>query len=164
MSRSLPVARTASHRDEALGRGFITAAVLSTAAIQPLADLNDSHAFNDDWPAHAHFHDLAALGMLEICCATSMYLLRTRRGDRRLNTAVAAILPAAFRAPFFPAHLTSGSSLDDSTAHHPGPKVPRVGRFKIYPNAAAAAVELGLLAAGWWRFRRAQPPVDDAGR
>jgi hypothetical protein len=61
-----------------------------------MADFNSSHAFNEDWPPHAHFHDLAAIGMLEVCCATSLYLLRTRRGDQRLNTAIAAILPAAF--------------------------------------------------------------------
>lgn len=139
------------------GTGLITAAVVSTAVIQPLADLNRSHAFNEDWPPHAHFHDLAAIGMLEICCATSLYLLRTRRGDRDLNTAVAAILPAAFWAPFFPAHLVSGSSLDDATAHHPSPKVPRLGRLAIYPNATAAAVELVLLATGWWRFRSSRP-------
>lgn len=149
--------RPASTRGEKLGRGLITAAVVSTAIIQPLADLNASHAFNEDWPAHAHFHDLAAVGMLEICCATSFYLLRTNRGDQRLNTAVAAILPAAFWAPFFPAHYVSGSSLDDSTAHHPAPKVPRVAGFRIYPNASAAAVELGLLALGWWLFRRTSP-------
>lgn len=148
--------RSTSARNEKLGTGLIAAAVVSTAVIQPLADLNNSHAFNEDWPPHAHFHDLAAIGMLEVCCATSLYLLRTRRGDRHLNTAVAAILPAAFWAPFFPAHFISGSSLDDTTAHHPAPKVPRVGRFKIYPNASAAAVELGLLALGWWRFRQSR--------
>jgi hypothetical protein len=137
-------------------KGPDTAAVVSTAIIQPLADLNDSHAFNEDRPPHAHFHDLAAVGMLEICCATSLYLLHTRRGDRHLNTAFAAILPAAFWAPFFPAHFIAGSSLDDTTAHHPAPKVPHVGRFKIYPNASAAAVELGLLALGWWRFRQSR--------
>jgi hypothetical protein len=154
MQMSALAGRT-STRGASLGRGLIAAAVISTAIIQPLADLNDSHAFNEDWPAHAHFHDLAAVGMLEICCATSLYLLRTSWGDQRLNTAVAAILPAAFWAPFFPAHFVSGSSLNDSTAHHPAPRVPRVGRFMIYPNATAAAVELGLLALGWWLFRRA---------
>ena len=141
-------------RDEAVGRGIITAAVVSTAVIQPLADFSSSHAFNEDWPPHAHFHDLAAIGMLEACCATSLYLLRTQRGDRRLNTAVAAILPAAFWASFFPAHFVSGSSLDDGTAHHPSRRVPRVGPVRIYPNGAAAAVQLSLLALGWWRFRR----------
>ena len=60
---------------------------------------------------------------------------------------------AAFWAPFFPAHLVSGSSLDDTTAHHKGPKLPKVGRFTVYPNASIAAVQLALLAAGWWRFR-----------
>lgn len=149
-----------SHRNELIGKGLITAAVVSTAIIQPMADLNGSHAFNEDWPPHAHFHDLAAIGMLEICAATSLYLLHSKRGDRQLNTAVAAILPAAFWAPFFPAHFISGSSLDDTTAHHPGPKTPRLGRFTIYPNATAAAVELAVLAAGWWRFRTSRRTTD----
>lgn len=137
------------------GRALITTAVVTTAAIQPIVDLSGSHAFNEDWPPHAHFHDLAAIGMLEICCATSLYLLNSSRGDRVQNTAIAALLPFAFWAPFFPAHFVSGSSLDDTTAHHKGPKAPSVGRFKIYPNATVAAVEIALLAAGWLRFRRA---------
>lgn len=134
------------------GRGLIAASVVTTAVIQPLADLNGSHAFNEDWPEHAHFHDLAAIGMLEICCATSLYLLRTRRGDLAQNTAVAAILPAAFWIPFFPAHLVSGSSLDATTAHHRF-RNPRIGRFTIYPNATVAVLQLCALAAGWLRFR-----------
>jgi len=141
--------------DRIPGRGLITAAVLTTAAIQPIVDLSGSHAFNEDWPPHAHFHDLAAIGMLEICCATSLYLLNTTRGDRVQNTAIAAILPLAFWAPFFPAHFVSGSSLDDTTAHHKGPPTPKIGRFTIYPNASVAALEIALLAAGWLRFRRA---------
>lgn len=137
------------------GHGLIAAAVVTTAAIQPIVDLSGSHAFNEDWPPHAHFHDLAAIGMLEVCCATSLYLLKTQRGDRVQNTAVAALLPFAFWAPFFPAHFVSGSSLDDTTAHHKGPKLPKIGRFHIYPNATIAALEIALLAAGWLRFRRA---------
>jgi hypothetical protein len=151
--------RKTTRRGETAGRTLIAGAVITTAVIQPLADLNASHAFNEDWPPHAHFHDLAAVGMLEICCATSLYLLATKRGDRRLNTAVAAVLPAAFWAPFFPAHFVSGSSLDDATVHHPSPKVQRVGPFKIYPNATAAGVELGLLALGWWLFRRSAAQI-----
>jgi hypothetical protein len=144
---------TSAGRERVRGRGLIATSVLTTAAIQPLVDLSGSHAFNEDWPPHAHFHDLAAIGMPEICCATSLYLLRTRRGDPRLDTAVAALLPAAFWAPFFPAHFVSGSSLDDTTAHHHGPALLKIGRFTVYPNATIAALQLGLLAAGWWRFR-----------
>ncbi len=137
------------------GRGLIATAVVTTAAIQPVVDLSGSHAFNDDWPPHAHFHDLAAIGMLEVCCATSLYLLNTSRGDRVQNTAVATLLPLAFWAPFFPAHFVSGSSLDDTTAHYKGPRLPKVGRFTIYPNATVAVMEITLLALGWLRFRRA---------
>jgi hypothetical protein len=144
----------ARRRPRVPGRALIATAVVTTAAIQPIVDLSGSHAFNEDWPPHAHFHDLAAIGMLEACCATSLYLLWTERGDRRLNTAVATILPVAFWAPFFPAHFVSGSSPDDTTAHHRGPVLPKVGRFTIYPNATTAAVELVILAVGWLRFRR----------
>jgi hypothetical protein len=144
-------------RQRVPGRGLIATAVMSTALIQPLVDFSGSHVFNDDWPPHAHFHDLAAIGMMEICSATSMYLLWTKRGDHRLNTAVAAILPAAFWAPFFPAHFVSGSSLDDTTAHHKGPQMPKIGRFTLYPNATIAAIELIIIAAGWSKFRRSHP-------
>jgi len=139
------------------GRGLITAAVVSTAVLQPLADFNDSHAFNEDWPPHAHFHDLAAVGMLEICSGTALYLLFTGRGDRRLNVTVAALMPLAFWAPFFPAHLVSGSSLDDATAHHPSGRPPKIGGITLYPNGVTSVVEIALLAAGWWRFRRNHP-------
>ena len=148
-------------RDGVPGRGLITAAAVSTAVIQPVVDLSGSHAFNPDWPPHAHFHDLAAIGMLEACCGMSVYLAWTDRGDRVMNMALAALLPASFWAPFFPAHFVTGSSLDDTTAHHRGPALPRVGRFTIYPNASVAALELGLIAAAWWRFRssrRTGPP------
>lgn len=144
--------RRSAARERVPGRGLSATSVITTNVIQPLADLNGSHAFNEDWPEHAHFHDLAAIGMLEICCATSLYLLRTRRGDPALNTAVAAVLPAAFSLPFFPAHLVSGSSLDATTAHHRF-RNPRIGRFTIYPNATIAVVQLGVLLAGWRRSR-----------
>lgn len=137
-----------------VGRGLMTTAVVTTALVQPIVDFSGSHVFNADWPPHAHFHDLAAIGMLEICSATALYLLWTERGDQRLNTAVAASIPIAFWAPFLPAHFVSGSSLDDTTAHHKGRSHPKIDRFNIYPNATIAAIEISVVALGWWRYTR----------
>ncbi|WP_375483510.1 hypothetical protein [uncultured Mycobacterium sp.] len=58
--------------------------------------------------------------------------------------------------PFIPAHFFSGSSLDDTTAHHKGPSAPQLGRFTLYPNGTLSAIKLLLLGVGWLRFRRGQ--------
>ena len=36
--------------------------------------------------------------------------------------------------------------------------MPKVGGFTVYPNATIAALQLGLLAAGWLRFRASARP------
>ena len=39
-----------------LGRSLLTLANLITVAAPIAADSNDSHIFNDRWPAHTRFH------------------------------------------------------------------------------------------------------------
>ena len=46
-----------------LGRSLLTVANLITAAAPLAADWNDSHIFNERWPAHARFHAVTALAM-----------------------------------------------------------------------------------------------------
>jgi hypothetical protein len=73
-------------------------------------------------------------------------------GERRFNTAVAALIPAAFWAPFILAHLIAGANLEDASAHFHPRRPQHRGRHAL-PNALMALTELGLLTAGWWRFR-----------
>src|SRR6202042_1889177 len=46
-----------------LGRSLLTLANVITVAAPIAADWNDSHIFNDHWPAHARFHGVTALAM-----------------------------------------------------------------------------------------------------
>jgi Family of unknown function (DUF6640) len=46
-----------------LGRSLLTLANVITAAVPFAADWNDSHIFNERWPAHARFHGVTALAM-----------------------------------------------------------------------------------------------------
>ena len=46
-----------------LGRSLLTLANVITAAAPLAADWNDSHIFNERWPAHARFHAVTALAM-----------------------------------------------------------------------------------------------------
>ena len=63
-----------SNRNKTLGRGLIATAVVSTAVIQPLADLNNSHGFNEDWPPHAR---------RSTCCARGAAIDVSTRPSRR---------------------------------------------------------------------------------
>src|SRR6266699_4945244 len=45
-----------------LGRSLLTVANVITVAAPVAADWNDSHIFNERWPAHARFHGVTALG------------------------------------------------------------------------------------------------------
>ena len=46
-----------------LGRSLLTLANAITTAAPLAADWNDSHIFNEQWPAHARFHGVTALAM-----------------------------------------------------------------------------------------------------
>src|ERR1700758_1242441 len=66
-----PFSRSEAHMSQALagrggrvlGRSLLTLANVITAAASFTADWNDSHIFNERWPAHARFHGVTALAM-----------------------------------------------------------------------------------------------------
>jgi hypothetical protein len=51
----------ASRDGRVLGKSLLTLANVITAVAPLAADWNDSHIFNDRWPAHARFHGVTAL-------------------------------------------------------------------------------------------------------
>lgn len=58
------MSQTDARRGERLlGRSLLTFAKVITAAAPLAADWNDSHIFNQRWPAHARFHGVTALAM-----------------------------------------------------------------------------------------------------
>ena len=58
-----------------LGRSLLTVANLITAAAPLAADWNDSHIFNERWPAHARFHAVTALAMTAALSSANIWSL-----------------------------------------------------------------------------------------
>ena len=132
------------------GRVLLTVLLVGTAGVSVFVDANDSHLFNDDWPPHAVFHDVALLAYLTLLCTAGVWLTWRRGPEPGKDCGLAALFCGGFWLTFFLAGYFPGSS----PAAHAGepPPVPGIGRMG-YPNMliAAAAVPLSVLA--WWLSR-----------
>ena len=137
---SLPVGRN-------LGRGLLTLANLITAVAPVAADWNDSHIFNDRWPAHARFHGVVALTMTSTLASLNLWSLWSDATDRHTSRLFAAAVPVGYWAPFLVAPLVPGAGVDDPP--HPIPRVAGV------PTSLLGAAATTLTAvAGWLLDRR----------
>ena len=130
-----------------LGRGLLTLANLITAAVPVAADWNDSHIFNDRWPAHARFHGVTALAMATSLSSLNIWSVWSDAGDRDRARFFAAAVPVAYWAPFFVAPLVPGTAVDDPP--HP---VARVAGVPV--SLLGAAATTAAAAAGWFIDRR----------
>jgi len=139
-----PVAAPASPM---AGRSLLTLANMITVAAPLAADWNDSHIFNERWPAHARFHGVTALAMATSLSAVNVWSIWSGAGDRARVRFFAAAVPVAYWAPFFIAPLVPGTAVDDPP--HP---VQRVAGVPISLLGAAATVTTA--AAGWFLDRR----------
>lgn len=125
-----------------LGRSLLTLANVITVAAPLAADWNDSHIFNERWPAHARFHGVAALAMSATLSSANIWSLWSgERGQARARFFGAAV-PVAYWAPFFLAPLVPGTALDDPP--HP---VQRVAGVPV--SLLGAAATTATAAAGW---------------
>lgn len=126
-----------------LGRSLLTCANVITATAPLAADWNDSHIFNERWPAHARFHGVTALAMSSmLSCANIVSLWSGGSGQARVRFFGAAI-PVAYWAPFFLAPLVPGTAVDD-----PPNRVQRVAGVPV--SLLGAAATTATAAAGWF--------------
>jgi hypothetical protein len=125
-----------------LGRGLLTLANVITAAAPLAADWNDSHIFNERWPAHARFHGVTALGMAITLSSANIWSLWSGGGGQDRARFFAAAVPVAYWAPFFAAPLVPGTAVDDPP--HP---VQRVAGVPV--SLLGAAATTATAAAGW---------------
>jgi hypothetical protein len=125
-----------------LGRSLLTLANVITAAAPLAADWNDSHIFNQRWPAHARFHGVTALAMTTSLASANIWSVWAGGSDRPTARFFAAAVPVAYWAPFFLAPLVPGTAVDDP----PNP-VPRVAGVPTILLGAAAPT--ATAAAGW---------------
>jgi hypothetical protein len=128
------------------GRSLLTLANVITVVAPLAADWNDSHIFNERWPAHARFHGVTALAMATSLSAANIWSIWSGEGDGARARFFAAAVPVAYWAPFFAAPLVPGTAVDDPP--HP---VQRVAGVPISLLGAAATVTTA--AAGWFLDR-----------
>jgi Family of unknown function (DUF6640) len=129
-----------------LGRSLLTLANVITVAAPLAADWNDSHIFNERWPAHARFHGVTALAMSTTLSCANIWSLWSNGGQARARFFAAAV-PLAYWGPFFLAPLVPGTAVDDPP--HP---VQRVAGVPI--SLLGAAATTATAAAGWFIDRR----------
>ena len=130
-----------------LGRGLLTLANMITLAAPVAADWNDSHIFNERWPAHARFHGVTALAMTTTLSSASIWSVWSGASDQAAARFFAAAVPVAYWAPFFLAPLVPGTAVDDPP--HP---VQRVAGVPVSLLGAGATVTTA--AVGWLIDRR----------
>ena len=143
-----PVAARGSGR--LLGRGLLTLANVITVAAPVAADWNDSHIFNERWPAHARFHGVTALAMAATLSSVNIWSIWSGTRDRPAARFFAAAVPVAYWAPFFLATAVPGTAVDDPP--HPVPRLAGVPT-----NLLGAAATTATAAAGWFIDRRSAP-------
>lgn len=130
-----------------LGKSLLTLANVITAVAPLGADWNESHIFNERWPAHARFHGVTALSMTTALSAANVWSVWSGNADQSAGRFFAAAVPTAYWAPFFLAPLVPGTAVDDPP--HP---VGRVGGVPV--SLLGAAATTGTAVAGWLLTRR----------
>ena len=119
-----------------LARSLLTLANVITAVAPLAADWNDSHIFNERWPAHARFHGVTALTMTTTLASANIWSVWSSQSDQAAARFFAAAVPVAYWAPFFLAPLVPGTAVDDPP----------------HPVRRVAGVPVSLLGAA--RYRR----------
>lgn len=133
---------------QVLGKSLLTMANVITVLAPLGADWNDSHVFNQNWPGHARFHGVTALAMTSTLASASIWSLWSSGPDQPAARFFAAAVPVAYWAPFFPAALIPGTTVED-----PPHLVSRVGGVPVSLLGAAATTVTA--AAGWFIDRQA---------
>jgi hypothetical protein len=141
-------ARASAYRNRLLGRSLLTLANVITVAAPVAADWNESHIFNDRWPAHARFHGVTAVVMATTLSSANIWSLWSNHNDPRTARFFAAAVPVAYWAPFFVALTVPGAAVDDPP--HP---VPRLAGAPT--NLLGAAATTATAIAGWFLDRSA---------
>ncbi len=137
----------AAQRSRVLGRSLLTLANVITVAAPLAADWNESHIFNERWPGHARFHGVTALAMTVTLSTVNLWSLWSGARDPSSTRFFAAVVPAAYWAPFFLAPLIPGTAIEDQP--HPVPRLAGVPT-----NVLGAAATTATAIAGWYVDRR----------
>jgi hypothetical protein len=130
-----------------LGKLLITATLLGTIVGPVLADWNESHVFNPEWPPHARFHEVAYLCMAVGFSVVGLWLLWRPSLEPAIGVTVAALVPVFTWGSFYVAEAVPGSHFEDHAGH-----VPRLLGVPINLLFAAVIPALSLLGFVFYRM------------
>lgn len=130
-----------------LSRLFSTLAILLFALAVPLLEVNATHVFNPDWPAHARLHEVWQLITNSALGVVALWWVWVR-GDVRLPALLTLLVTGGFLAAYL---LRSGYG--GSMVHSDGSEKLVLG-INIGVVGFGAAIALSLVAVALDRRRR----------
>jgi len=123
-----------------IGRILISLVSATTAVGPYLADWNETHIYNANWPPHAKFHNAQTMSLGASLGATSFWLLWKKPTRQALDSA--AVLASLYWLTQISALAYPGAAAEDP----PG--------TATFPQAKVALPSLGLVALGYALERR----------
>ena len=132
------------------GKRILRAAAALTAVSGFLADWNETHIFNPNWPPHAKFHDVQTVLVALLLGTSGLYFLRQKEGDEALQLKVGALLPALLWISQGGSFLFPGAGGMDTEFPHTTPKI-----GGVYINErVSSSLMLLLIGVGYALERR----------
>ena len=92
----------ASRGGRVLGKSLLTLANVITAVAPLAADWNDSHIFNERWPAHARFHGVTALCMTATLSSANIWSVWSSRERPDHGPVLCGSGPGGLLGPLLP--------------------------------------------------------------
>lgn len=133
------------------GKILLTLVALFTLVAPIVADWNQTHVFNPEWPPHARFHTVVGLCMSTGFSIIALWLLWGRPSSQEVSVKIVALVPILYWGSFFIAALVPGAWVED----HPG-AIARIMGIPI--NLAAAGMMMVISAFGYWLYQRTYTP------
>jgi hypothetical protein len=130
-----------------IGKGLLTTVGLLTAIAPYLADWNETHIYNPNWPPHAKFHNGQTLAMGSLLGLGTLFFLWRPRGEPSTNLLAAGTLAALYWVSQMAAFLLPDVSYTDP--EFVGPEGPAA----VPPQVYMECVVLAVVAAGLYLVR-----------
>lgn len=130
-----------------IGKGLLTTVGLFTAIAPYLADWNETHIYNPNWPPHAKFHNGQTLAMGSLLGLGTLFFVWRRSGAPSTNLLSAGIFAALYWVSQMAAFLYPDVSYTDPEL------VGSDGPATVPPQLYMECVVLTVIALGVYLVR-----------